>query len=254
MDLDLGGRFALVTGASKGIGLATASSLAAEGCPIHLVARTESDLREAAKQLSDRFGVEVSYSAMDLSVSENVSRLHAQLPDVDILVNNAGAIPAGDIFQVEEGDWRTAWDLKVFGYINMLRLYYARMRERGRGVIINVIGAGGEKPRPSYAAGAGGNAALMALTRALGANSLEHGVRVVAVNPGAIETERLVTMLRTGAQSRFGDPERWRELLDPTFPPGKPEHIGDLVAFLASDRSANTTGTVVTVDGGSCAR
>ena len=115
-------------------------------------------------------------------------------------------------------------------------------------------GAGGERPRPSYIAGAGGNAALMAVTRALGSNSLKDGVRVVGINPGAIVTERLTTMMKQRASQELGDPERWRELLDADPPPGRPEHIADMVAFLASDRSANTTGTIITIDGGSCAR
>ena len=122
------------------------------------------------------------------------------------------------------------------------------------GVIINIIGAGGERPMQGYAAGAGGNAALMALTRALGARSTLDGIRVVGINPGLIETERLVTMQRTFAAEQLGDPERWRELLDTDFPPGRPAHIADMVAFLASPLSSNTTGTIITIDGGHCAR
>jgi len=155
---------------------------------------------------------------------------------------------------VVEDTWREAWDLKVFGYINMCRLAYARMRDVGQGVIINIIGAAGERPSQGYIAGSGGNASLMAITRALGGRSLEDGIRVVAINPGQIKTERLVTILKTQALERFGDEDRWEELIDPVFPPGNPQHIADLVAFLASDLSGNTTGTVLTVDGGSCAR
>jgi len=113
---------------------------------------------------------------------------------------------------------------------------------------------GGEKPMPGYAAGAGGNAALMALTRALGSNSVKDGVRVVAINPGLIETERLVRMQRVFAENQLGAAGRWREMLDPDFPPGRPQHIAAMVAFLASPLSANTTGTVITIDGGLSAR
>ncbi len=105
-----------------------------------------------------------------------------------------------------------------------------------------------------YLAGAGGNAALMGVTRALGGVSLRDGIRVVGINPGLIETERLVTMQRTHASRVLGDAERWREMLDPDFPPGQPAHIADMVAFLASPRSGNTTGTIITIDGGMCAR
>ena len=253
MDLDLGGRRALITGASKGIGYASALVLAQEGCDVHLVARTERDLEQAARSIQKTTGREVTHTATDLSMSENVNRLCEEQAKIDILVNNAGAIPAGTIDTVDETTWREAWDLKVFGYINMCRATYANMRGRG-GVIINVIGIGGERPRTNYAAGAGGNAALMGLTRGLGGASTEDGIRVVGINPGLIETERMVTMLRVQADNKLGDAERWKEMLDPVFPPGQPEHIADMVAFLASDRSSNTTGTIITIDGGQCGR
>ncbi len=254
MHLQLEGKRALVTGASKGIGRAAAESLAAEGCSLVLVARTRADLEATQESLSARYGVPIAVHACDLSHSEVVDQLTADVGAVDVLVNNAGAIPPGDIEQVDEETWRAAWDLKVFGYVNLTRRIYPLMREAGGGVIINVIGAAGERPTPGYIAGSAGNASLMAMTRALGGVSRRDGIRVVAINPGLIETERLAVMTRRRAERKLGDPERWRELLDSVYPPGLPEHIGDLVAFLASPRSANTTGTVVTVDGGSSAR
>ena len=120
---------------------------------------------------------------------------------------------------MDEDTWREVWELKVFGYINTCRRAFAQMRERGSGVIINVIGAGGDRVMADYVAGAGGNASLMALTRAMGGSSLRYGVRVVAINPGAIETERLTSLMRAAAETRFGDAERWRELIDPNHPP-----------------------------------
>ena len=255
MDLNIRGQKAVITGASKGIGRAVADRLAAEGADVHLVARTSATLEAAVSELKSDYGIEASFSALDLSESANIDRLFVDRSDpIDILVNNAGAIPGGSMDLVDEDTWRDAWDLKVFGYINMCRLAYARMRDSGQGVIINIIGAAGERPSPGYIAGSGGNASLMAITRALGGRSLEDGIRVVAINPGLIKTERLVTILKTQALERFGDAARWEELIDPAFPPGNPQHIADLVAFLVSDLSGNTTGTVLTGDGGSCAR
>ena len=253
MDLGLAGKRALVTGASKGIGRATAGVLAREGCDVHLVARNAGELAAFAAGLSLSSGRRITYSALDLADGRNVERLCVEVTGLDILVNNAGAIPAGTLDSVDEASWRSAWDLKVFGYINLCRRVYADMRGRG-GVIVNVIGAGGERVSAGYVAGAGGNAALMAVTRALGSVSTRDRIRVVGINPGLIETERLVTMQRTHAARVLGDAERWREMLDPEFPPGRPEHIADMVAFLASPRSSNTTGTVITIDGGMCAR
>ena len=254
MDLGLSGRQALITGASKGIGYAVAERLAEAGVNIHLAARAIGNLEKTKAVLGSKYPVEITIHPVDLSVGDAARTLIETCRDIDILVNNAGAIPAGDIHSVDEGIWRQAWDLKVFGYQNTCRSAYANMKARGRGVIINVIGVAGEKPTSGYIAGSAGNASLMALTRALGGSSTADGIRVVGINPGLIETERMVTLARTYAKKHFGDPERWRETLDQQFPPGNPDHIGAMVAFLASDISSNTTGTVITIDGGSSAR
>jgi len=250
MELDLKGKVALITGGSKGIGLACAQVLAAEGCPLHLAARSEFGLLDAKKDLESRFGISADIHCVDLSVGDEARRLAADLPDVDILVNNAGAIPRGDLWQIDEPYWREAWDLKVFGYINLCRAVYPQMKARGKGVIINVIGAAGERPRLDYIAGGTANAALMAFTRALGAKSLADGIRVVAVNPGLIHTQRLETLLQSFARTKFNDSARWKELLPADPPPGMPQDIANVVAFLASDRARYITGTVVTADGG----
>ncbi|MCH9675306.1 MAG: SDR family NAD(P)-dependent oxidoreductase [Gammaproteobacteria bacterium] len=254
MDLGLTGRTALITGGSKGIGVAAAESLAQAGCNVHLASRTLADLEAAQTRLSQKYGVNVDIHPVDLSDGDAARALIEGCKDVEILVNNAGAIPAGDIHDVSEERWREAWDLKVFGYQNTCRAMLAHMRERGRGVIVNVVGAAGEAPTPGYIAGSAGNASIMAMTRALGATSRSYGVRVVGINPGLIATDRMVTLLKTKAEAELDDAERWRDLLDQVYPPGMPEHIGDMVAFLASDRSANTTGTIITIDGGSSAR
>lgn len=255
MDLGLRGRRALITGASKGIGWGVARQLAAEGCDVWLVARSLSALSDLASEIQNEFGVRATAIAADLSQSSEVERVWSEVAITpDILVNNAGAIPGGTIADVTEERWREAWDLKVFGYLNMCRLALGLMQERGSGVIVNVIGAAGERPKPGYVAGGAGNAALMAVTRALGSTSLARGVRVVGINPGAIRTERMETLMRTAAESRYGDPERWKEMFNPLHPPGEVHHIASAVAFLASDLSSNTTGTILTIDGGDSGR
>jgi NAD(P)-dependent dehydrogenase (short-subunit alcohol dehydrogenase family) len=256
MDLDLRGRTALITGASKGIGYASAECLAAEGVNVVLVSRTRADLDAARERIAGRHNVNAKVHAYDLADSRNVDRLFEQHPDIDILVNNAGAIPGGDLQQITEDRWRAAWDLKVFGYINMCRRFYAAMKSRRRGVIINILGMAGEKMDRSYIAGSTGNAALMAFTRALGGSAGDDGLRVVGINPGAIATDRLITIMQGRAKDRFGDESRWQELTAP-LPMGRagtPEEIGRMVAFLASDLSAYTTGTIITIDGGAANR
>jgi 3-oxoacyl-[acyl-carrier protein] reductase len=256
MELGLRGKKALVTGASKGIGRACAEALAEEGCDVVLVSRTAADLEAVRAKIAGEHNVAVRYFALDLSDSRNVDKIAAECPDIDILVNNAGAIPGGNIAQIDEARWRTAWDLKVFGYINMTRRFYALMAERKQGVIVNILGAAGENPDFDYIAGSSGNASLMAFTRAMGGTAPRDGLRVIGINPGPVETERLVTLMRTRAETRFGDAEKWTELMKPLAfgRAAKPEEIGWMAAFLASDRSGYTTGSIITIDGGGSSR
>jgi hypothetical protein len=132
----------------------------------------------------------------------------------------------------------------------------ARMQARKQGVIVNVIGLAGERPSANYIAGSAGNASLMAFTRGIGSNSLDSGIRVVAVNPGPVETDRITTLLQARAESELGDSGRWRELTA-NWPMGraaKAEECADLVVFLASERASYISGVVYTIDGGIGAR
>lgn len=256
MDLKLSGRTALVTGGSRGIGLGVAQALAAEGCHLHLSSRSSTDLDAARAKILAAHKVNVTCHALDLGVSENARKLGQDCRDVDILVNNAGAIPQGTLTKLEEKTWREAWDLKVFGYINLSREIYAAMCERKRGVIVNVIGGAGERPTAGYIAGSMANAGLMAFSRALGAESPAYGVRVLGLNPSATATDRGMTRWRNQAQQEFGDPERWREFTK-NFPFGRPatvEEVADVIVFLCSDRASYMSGTIVSVDGGAAAR
>src|ERR1700686_1838497 len=236
MELGLRGRKALVTGASKGIGRACAEVLAEEGCDIVLVSRTAADLETVRARIAGEHNVAVRYYALDLSDSRNVDKLAAECPDTDILVNNAGAIPGGNIAQIDEARWREAWDLKVFGYINITRRFYALMAGRRQGTIINILGAAGENPDFDYIAGSSGNASLMAFTRAIGGTAPRDGLRGMGINPGPVLTERLITLTKTRARDRLGDESRWEELMKGHAfgRAAKPEEIAWMAAFLAS--------------------
>jgi len=256
MDLKLAGKTALITCSSKGIVRATANSMAEEGCNVVLVARTAADLKAAQAEISRKSNVRVDVFAADLSDSANIDKIAAAFPGVDILVNNAGAIPGGNLIEIDEKRWRAAWDLKVFGYINMCRAFYALMKKRGAGVIVNVIGAAAQTKDPEYICGVAGNALLAAFSQSLGSASVRDGVRVMALHPGPVATDRLITLMRKKAQDKTGDPENWRDLVKP-LPFGRaaqPEEIAAAITFLASERSGYTSGSVVTIDAGISAR
>jgi NAD(P)-dependent dehydrogenase (short-subunit alcohol dehydrogenase family) len=256
MDMGLSGKRVLITGASKGIGAATARSFAAEGAHLELAARSAEALDSLARAIRGEHGVEVRTHAVDLSESAGLARLAETAGDVDVLVNNAGDIPGGSLAQIDEATWRSGWELKVFGYINLTRLIYARMKARGGGVIVNDIGNAGERLDADYIAGTTGNASLMAFTRALGGRSLDDGIRVVGVNPGPVATERMDKLMKTRARAWWGDESRWRELLA-RFPLGRAAsalEIADAIVFLASPRSGYTSGCILTIDGGITAR
>lgn len=256
MDLKLAGSKVLVTGASKGIGLAVASAFAAEGCSVVLVSRTQTALETAQQQIRQRHNVGVEIMALDIATGGSAEKIVKAHPDIDILVNNAGAIPGGNIEAVTEQIWRQAWELKVFGYVNLSRQFFTRMKTRKSGVIANVIGMAATRLSFDYIAGTMGNAGLAAFTKAMGSKSVDHNVRVFGVNPPMTATDRMITLSRTRAQEQFGDPERWRETLKglPFDRPATPEEIADAVVFLASPRASYISGIVLDIDGGSASR
>ncbi|MVW71116.1 MULTISPECIES: SDR family oxidoreductase [unclassified Bordetella] len=256
MDLQLKGKKVLITGASQGIGEGLAYAFAEEGCDLHLTARSEEKLETLQRQISEQHAVAVTTTAIDMTTSGACERIVDEAGDIDVLVNNAGVIPSGTIFDLDAQKWRDGWALKGFGYADMIRLVYPRMKRRGGGVILNNIGNGGEVCDPNYIAGAAGNASLMAMTRALGGSSLDDNIRVVGVNPGPVDTTRIYNMLKKFAENRLGDAGRYEELLEryPLGRPAKVHEITDLFLFLASFRSGYTSGTIFTVDGGIASR
>lgn len=252
MELGLSGKTALVTGASKGIGKGVARELLTEGCTVHMVSRSMENLEAAARDIAGDDRSRVHLHARDVSISASVPALLEAVGTPDILVNNAGAIPAGNIATIDEARWREAWDLKVFGYINMTRAFLARMQARGSGVIINVTGLAADRTDANYVAGTTGNAGLNAFTRAVGGPSLGSGVRVLAVSPGPTATERVENLWRAKAEAEFGDGDRWQSYAAalPASRPARVEEVANVVVFMASERAGYVNGTVITVDGG----
>jgi NAD(P)-dependent dehydrogenase (short-subunit alcohol dehydrogenase family) len=251
MDLHLRGKRVLITGASKGIGAAAAEAFAEEGCDLRLAARSGDQLKALCDRLRSTHQIDATAHVVDLRKPADIAKLVKDADDIDILVNNAGDIPGGSIDKIDEATWRHAWELKVFGYINLTRAIYAQMKARGHGVIVNDIGAAGEKFDANYICGSAGNAALMAFTRALGGKASPTTSASSASTPApwyrpsrhAVEDARQKPVRRR--EPLQGVPER------PAARPPRPRReIGDLMAFLASDRSGYTSGVIYTVDGG----
>ena len=252
MDMGLAGKRVLITGGSKGIGLACAEAFAREGADLVLVGRDAGTLATAADKVRATAQVRVETIAADLSQPGERERVHATHPDLDVLVNNAGAIPSGRLQDIPFARWQQAWDLKVMGYIHMCQLYLPGMEAKRAGVICNIIGMAGRAPRMGYICGGTGNASLIAFTSALGGATQAMGVRVFGINPAATKTDRMETQARVNAKLKFGDEERWAETLT-GLPFGRPieaQEIADLTVFLSGARGAYVNGTVVDVDGG----
>jgi len=256
MDLELGGKKVLITGASQGIGEGLAHAFAGEGCHLHLTARSAAKLDALRSEIQAAHAVTVTVTAIDMTESGAPERIAEEAGEADILINNAGVIPSGTLFDIGPDQWRQGWALKGFGYADMIRLIYPRMKARSGGVILNNIGNGGEVCDPEYIEGAAGNASIMAMTRALGGRSLEDNIRVVGVNPGPVDTSRIYNMLRKFAENTLGDAARYPELLEkyPLRRPARLHEVTDLFLFLASFRSGYTSGAIMTVDGGIASR
>jgi NAD(P)-dependent dehydrogenase (short-subunit alcohol dehydrogenase family) len=252
MDLHLKSRTVLITGASKGIGRAVAEAFAGEGCDLVLVARDAEQLSVTADHLRGTYGPTVRSCSVDLRNVDEIGALVNAHPEIDILINNAGDIPSGSILDIDDEAWRDAWELKVYATIRLTREYYRRMKERGHGVILNNIGIAGERPRAGYIAGGTGCAALIALTKGLGNQSLFDGIRVLGINTGSVETERLKTFRKERARKKWGDESRYEELYDdmPLRRPAKPEEVADLIVFLSSPRAGFISGSIHTIDAG----
>ena len=242
MNLLLNEKRVLITGASKGIGYATALSFAREGALPVMVARNLEMLEKAASNIMDETGVNPELICLDLTSSGSAVTLFEAVGPVDILVNNAGSIPGGNLSQVDEARWRAAWELKVYGYINLTRMWLPSMSERGSGVIANVIGMAGVAHRNAYVCGTAANAALIAFTNAVGSNSSHQGVRVFGVNPGQTRTERMIN-LEKNTPGALSSGVAFGRTMEPT-------EVADFIVFGCSAKASYLSGTVINLDGG----
>jgi len=253
MDLGLAGKTVVVTGGSKGIGLSIAKLFLEEGAQVTITGRDQANLDNAAQSLA-KHSNSLTIISGDLSKDAERESLFAQCSDADILVNNAGAIKGGGIDDLTMDDWREGWELKVFGYIHLCKLFAKPMCERKSGTIINIIGMGGRHTKPSYICGAGGNAALIGFTQALGAGTVKDNVRVFGINPSATLTDRMIGLFKRRAELEQGDPSLWEQYASgDQLSFGRmqdPDEIGNLAVMLSSLKVHYVSGTVIDSSGG----
>ncbi len=258
MELGLQNKVAIVTGASKGLGRAVAQELAAEGVHLVLSARSREALEEIADGLAKSHSIRALAVAGDLSTLAGVESFVRQAREafgrLDILVNVAGAIRPGSLLSKPDGDWLEDWNLKLFGYVRMMRAVFPIMQAGGGGRIINVIGRAGREADPGYLAGSAANAALMNITKAVAAEGGPHGILVNGINPGPARTERYATInahLAAEWQISPADVETRRMQGNPLGRPCEPSEVAALTAFLVSERAAYLNGVIIEMDGGS---
>ena len=250
MDLGLENKVAIVTGGSKGIGYASAISLLGEGAKVLICARNQDDLNTAVASAGNDAEGRIRAISADLSKPEDIKRIADHCIQtfgrIDILVNNAGSARMGNFVEIPDDAWENDWGLKFFGYVRMAREVYPYMQKQGSGVVINIIGAAALHPEANYMVGGSANLALNHFTKALAKEGAPHNIRVVGINPGLIATPRMERRFEASGLPR----EEFLKTASPLGRPGKPEEIGDLVAFFASDRAGYVTGSNLTADGG----
>lgn len=252
MKFGLEGKVALVAGGSKGIGFACANLLAAEGARIAVCSRSQKHIDEACISLPDSLGVAADLTDAD-AAALMIETVESRLGPIDVLVNSAGAAKRTPPDELTPELWRSALDAKFFTYINVMDPLVKRMAERGRGVIINIIGMGGKVASLTHLAGGSANAALMLATAGLGTAYASKGVRVVGVSPGLTETDRVKQGMEAVARlENISMEEAYRQSVE-RIPMGRmasAEEIANMVAFLASDKASYVTGVTIGMAGG----
>lgn len=257
MQLQMKGRNALVTGASKGIGLAITKAFLGAGANVAIVARSQEGLGVAEQELAKAGSGRIAAIAGDVSKAEDCARVFAAaekaLGPLDVLVNNAGTSKTGQFETITDEVWQTDLDLKLFAAIRLCRLAFPGMKERGFGRVINVLNTSAKAPAGGRAPTAVSRAAGMALTKVLAGEGAPHNVLVNAVLVGRIESDQWVQ--RHAVENKGRSLAAYYEEMGKDIPLGRvgtAEEFANMVLFLASDAGSYITGTAINIDGGAC--
>ena len=256
MELGLRGKVALVTGGSKGIGLACARALAGEGVRVAVAARDPAALDQAVALLR-RDGLEVQAVSVDLrderAIEAAVVRIEAALGPIDILVNSAGAARHSAPQSKESGRWLAAMEDKYLPCVLAMDAVVPRMASRGGGAVVNIVGMGGKVAKTTHMPGGAANAALILVSAGFAKAWGAKGVRVNVINPGAVETQRLSAQLKVKAEASGLGVEAIRAQTTEEIPLGRlgqPEDVAAVATFLVSAAAGYLTGAGISVDGG----
>ncbi len=255
MDLGLTGKVVLITGGSKGIGLACARAFAAEGARVAIASRSQENLDRAREDLKKE-GVDVFVVAADLTQADAatvmVAAAQKALGPIDVLVNSAGAAKRHALDEYDSHAWHHGMESKFFPYVHAIDAVRAGMIERKRGAIVNIVGTGGKRAQPTHLAGGAANAALMLVTVGW-ANALgKFGIRVNAINPAATYTGRVKQALVLEAREKNISEAEALERLEAAIPFGRygqPEEVAAVAVFLGSDKASYVSGAVIPMDG-----
>jgi 3-oxoacyl-[acyl-carrier protein] reductase len=253
MDVNLAGRTAIITGASKGIGLAVATRFAASGADVAIIARGPEALDHAVKIIAERGRARVAAIQADVALAADLRRAYdeamTKFGKIDIVVNNAGTSRAGAFEEITEEVWREDFDQKLFAAIRLTRLVWPQMKERRWGRVLNTLNVGAKAPRPRSAPTSVTRAAGVALTKVLAGEGAPYNILVNALLVGFIEADQHVRAAEK-AGIALEDYVNARTKDIPLGRIGRAEEFANIACFLASDAASYITGTAINVDGG----
>ncbi|WP_368518303.1 SDR family oxidoreductase [Rhizobium sp.] len=255
MKLGLENKVVLITGGSKGIGFACARLFADEGAVVVISSRSQSNIDAALERIPGAAGFAADVSS-DADALDMIQSVEKQVGKIDVLVNSAGAAKRAAVADLTPATWRAAMDAKYFTYINVIDPVIKLMAARKSGVVINIIGNGGKTASPLHLAGGAANAALMLATVGLATAYADQGIRVIGLNPGFTETDRVTEGLKTDAKQNNITETEARDAAIKRIPMGRmatPEEVAQMKVFLASEQASYVTGVNIGMDGGQTA-